>query len=53
MQLQKLRELNYVKLFSESLETIYQFDAFQHGPNDNFDLKSSHVLPAMIRKFND
>jgi GDP-L-fucose synthase len=24
-----------------------------YGPNDNFDLKSSHVLPAMIRKFND
>jgi GDP-L-fucose synthase len=22
-----------------------------YGPNDNFDLKSSHVLPAMIRKF--
>lgn len=24
-----------------------------YGPNDNFDLESSHVLPAMIRKFND
>lgn len=24
-----------------------------YGPNDNFDLKSSHVLPAMIRKFHD
>ena len=23
------------------------------GPNDNFDLTSSHVLPAMIRKFDD
>lgn len=23
------------------------------GPNDNFDLKTSHVLPAMIRKFHD
>ena len=22
-----------------------------YGPNDNYDLKSSHVLPAMIRKF--
>ena len=22
-----------------------------YGPNDNFDLTSSHVLPAMIRKF--
>ena len=24
-----------------------------YGPNDNYDLLSSHVLPAMIRKFHD
>jgi GDP-L-fucose synthase len=24
-----------------------------YGENDNFDIESSHVLPAMIRKFND
>jgi len=24
-----------------------------YGPNDNFDLDSSHVLPAMIRKFHE
>jgi len=24
-----------------------------YGPDDNFDLESSHVLPAMIRKFHD
>ncbi len=24
-----------------------------YGPNDNFDLTSSHVLPAMMRKFHD
>ena len=24
-----------------------------YGPNDNFDLTASHVLPAMIRKFHD
>ena len=24
-----------------------------YGPQDNFDLESSHVLPAMIRKFHD
>ena len=24
-----------------------------YGPNDNFDLKSSHVIPALIRKFDD
>jgi len=35
----------------------YGFDAISamptnlYGPNDNFDLEKSHVLPAMIRKF--
>jgi GDP-L-fucose synthase len=24
-----------------------------YGPNDNFDLESSHVMPALIRKFHD
>jgi len=24
-----------------------------YGPNDNFDLENSHVLPALIRKFDD
>lgn len=24
-----------------------------YGPNDNYDLQNSHVLPAMIRKFHD
>ncbi|MFK7833702.1 MAG: GDP-L-fucose synthase family protein [Winogradskyella sp.] len=24
-----------------------------YGPNDNFDLQSSHVLPAMLRKFHE
>jgi GDP-L-fucose synthase len=24
-----------------------------YGPNDNFDLESSHVVPAMIRKFHE
>jgi len=24
-----------------------------YGPNDNFDLKSSHVLPALIRRFHE
>src|SRR5574337_179155 len=24
-----------------------------YGPNDNFDLETSHVLPALIRKFNE
>jgi len=35
----------------------YSFDAISamptnlYGPNDNFDLQNSHVLPALIRKF--
>lgn len=37
----------------------YDFNAISlmptnlYGPGDNFDLKSSHVLPAMLRKFHD
>mgnify|MGYP003134182660 FL=1 len=37
----------------------YGFDAISlmptnlYGPNDNYDLDSSHVLPAMIRKFHE
>jgi GDP-L-fucose synthase len=37
----------------------YGFDAISlmptnlYGPGDNFDLKSSHVLPALVRKFHE
>jgi len=37
----------------------YGFDAISlmptnlYGPNDNFDLQNSHVLPALIRKFHE
>ena len=37
----------------------YNFDAISimptnlYGPNDNFDLATSHVLPALIRKFHE
>lgn len=34
---------NYVSLMPTNL----------YGPNDNFDLTTSHVLPAMIRKFHE
>ncbi len=33
--------LNYISLMPTNM----------YGPNDNFDLESSHVLPAMIRKY--
>ena len=34
---------NYISLMPTNL----------YGPNDNFNLKSSHVLPALIRKFHE
>jgi len=34
---------NYISLMPTNL----------YGPNDNFDLETSHVLPAMIRKFHE
>jgi GDP-L-fucose synthase len=32
------------------LQTIYLLPANLYGPRDNFDLESSHVIPALIRK---
>ena len=32
------------------LNTIFLFPANLYGPRDNFDLDSSHVIPALIRK---
>ena len=43
----------------EAYQRQYGFDAISlmptnlYGPGDNFDLQSSHVLPALIRKFHD
>ena len=43
----------------ESYRTQYGCDFISamptnlYGPNDNFDLTSSHVLPALLRKFHD
>jgi len=36
-------ETNYISVMPTNL----------YGPNDNFDLDSSHVLPALVRKFHD
>jgi GDP-L-fucose synthase len=41
--LRRQYERDYVSLMPTNL----------YGPNDNFDLKTSHVLPAMIRKFHE
>jgi GDP-L-fucose synthase len=32
------------------LDTVYLMPANLYGPGDNFDLKTSHVVPALIRK---
>lgn len=43
----------------KSYQKQYGFNAISimptnlYGPNDNFSLKNSHVLPALIRKFHD
>ena len=44
---------------AQAYRAQYGFDAISlmptnlYGPGDNFDLQSSHVLPALIRKFHD
>ena len=44
---------------AEAYRSQYGFDAISlmptnlYGPEDNFDLESSHVLPALIRKFHE
>ena len=35
------------------LNAIYLLPVNLYGPGDNFDLQTSHVIPAMIRKFAD
>ena len=53
-----IAKISGVKLI-EALRKEYNRDYISlmptnlYGPNDNFDLKSSHVLPAMIRKFHE
>ena len=41
--LNKYKNKNYVSLMPTNL----------YGPNDNYDLNNSHVLPALIRKFHE
>jgi GDP-L-fucose synthase len=35
------------------MNAIYLLPVNLYGPHDNFDLHSSHVIPAMIRKFSE
>ncbi len=41
----------YNRQYGTSFLSVMPTNLF--GPNDNFDLKTSHVLPALIRKFHD
>lgn len=41
----------YHKQFGDDFVSLMPTNLY--GPNDNFDLQSSHVLPALIRKFHE
>ena len=42
---------NYYRQYGDNFISVMPTNLY--GPNDNFDLQSSHVLPALIRKFHD
>jgi len=42
---------NYYRQYSDNFISVMPTNLY--GPNDNFDLQSSHVLPALIRKFHE
>jgi GDP-L-fucose synthase len=42
---------NYYKQYNCNFYSVMPTNLY--GPNDNFDLKTSHVLPALIRKFHE
>ncbi len=51
----KLAGIEQIKAIREQygLPYISVLPTNLYGPNDNFDLNTSHVIPAMIRKFHD
>jgi GDP-L-fucose synthase len=42
---------NYYRQYGSNFFSVMPTNLF--GPNDNFNLQTSHVLPALIRKFHD
>tara|TARA_B100002051_G_C16695331_1_gene617811 strand:- start:644 stop:1555 length:912 start_codon:yes stop_codon:yes gene_type:complete len=42
---------NYYRQYGDNFISLMPTNLY--GPNDNFDLKTSHVLPALIRKFHE
>jgi GDP-L-fucose synthase len=42
---------SYYKQYNDNFISVMPTNLY--GPNDNFDLKNSHVLPALLRKFHE
>lgn len=53
--LAKITALKMCRYYNEQFGTNYisAMPSNMYGPGDNYDLNSSHVLPAMIRKFHE
>jgi GDP-L-fucose synthase len=51
----KIAAIKLCRYYNEQFDTnfISVMPTNVYGPNDNFDLETSHVLPAMIRKFHE
>jgi GDP-L-fucose synthase len=51
----KITAIKQCRYYNEQYRTnfISVMPTNLYGPNDNFDLESSHVLPALIRKFHE
>lgn len=51
----KIAALEMTKMYrrQHGLDAISLMPTNLYGPNDNFDLQTSHVLPALIRKFHE
>jgi GDP-L-fucose synthase len=49
----KIAGIKLCQAYNQQYQTKYRavMPANLYGPNDNFDLENSHVLPALIRKF--
>ena len=50
-KMQIVQSLAYKEQYDFNSITVFVTNLY--GPNDNFDLQSSHVLPALIRKFHE
>ncbi|MCM1987573.1 GDP-L-fucose synthase [Methanococcoides seepicolus] len=51
----KIAGIRLCKHFNQQYETNFMsvMPTNLYGPNDNFDLQTSHVLPALLRKFHE